>query len=184
MTLTESPTSVFVSTFETSLGWFGMLINCHQQLLGLKMGHPSQAKALAAVTQMLDDTDDLIPKTDRCEIEQRLIEFTEGEPIDFSDVELIYPQPLTKFQSKVIAATRRIGFGDTQSYMQVAQVAGSPRAARAVGTCMKNNRFPIIVPCHRVVASSGLGGFSAPRGVSLKRQLLTMEAERLELTDR
>jgi methylated-DNA-[protein]-cysteine S-methyltransferase len=184
MPVFESAQSVSVSTFNTAFGWFGLLSNLDGELLGLKIGHPTEAKALRAVTEMLDDATELIGRSERSEIEQRLIEFTEGEPADFSDVQLVFPAPLTKFQSKVIAATRRVSFGETRSYTQIADQSGSPRAARAVGTCMKNNRFPIIVPCHRVVAASGLGGFSAPRGVSLKRQLLTMEAERAELTDR
>jgi len=44
-----------------------------------------------------------------------------------------------------------------------------------VGSVMSNNRIPLIIPCHRVLAANGLGGFSAPRGVSLKRRLLALE---------
>ena len=61
-------------------------------------------------------------------------------------------------------------------YGTLARRAGSPRGARSVGTVMAKNRFPLLVPCHRVVAGSRLGGFSAAGGVALKRQLLEMEA--------
>ena len=60
----------------------------------------------------------------------------------------------------------------------VAERAGAPRAARAVGTVMSTNRFPILIPCHRVIAAAGkLGGYSAPQGLDLKARLLAMEAE-------
>jgi methylated-DNA-[protein]-cysteine S-methyltransferase len=185
--LKTDPLKIQISTFDSAFGWFGLLEHEHDRIVGLKIGHRTESAALDAVTSMLDDEEtephELVAKRWPSEIAQRLIEFTQGEPADFSDVKLLYPKPLTKFQTKVIKATRRIPFGQTAPYAQIAVQAGSPRAARAVGTCMKNNRFPIIVPCHRVVASGGLGGFSAPNGVSLKRQLLTMEANRVEVND-
>ncbi len=76
-----------------------------------------------------------------------------------------------------MAACRRIPWGQTRSYAQLAAVAGRPGAARAVGSVMAKNRVPLVVPCHRVIASSGqLGGYSAPQGLSLKRRLLAMES--------
>lgn len=81
----------------------------------------------------------------------------------------------TPFQRAVIAACRRIRPGKVMSYAALAASAGYPRAARAVGSVMSNNRAPLIVPCHRVVASSGLGGFSANGGLDLKQALLEFE---------
>jgi len=69
----------------------------------------------------------------------------------------------------------RIPHGTTLSYGELAALAGSPKAARAAGTVMKNNSTPLIIPCHRVVAASGLGGFNNPRGVSMKIKLLKLE---------
>ncbi len=100
--------------------------------------------------------------------------FFAGQPIGF-DVELDLSET-TAFEASVIAAARRIPYGETVSYSELARSAGSPRAARAVGTVMAGNRFPLIVPCHRVVRSDGtLGGFSAPDGVDMKRRLLALE---------
>ena len=84
---------------------------------------------------------------------------------------------LTIFQRKVLCATKNIPYGKTRTYSQIATAAGSPRAARAVGSALGRNPLPIIVPCHRVVAASNLGGFSAPGGLSLKRKLLTLEQQ-------
>ena len=79
----------------------------------------------------------------------------------------------------VIKNCRRIGWGETLTYGQLAEAAGSPRAARAVGTVMSGNRFPIIVPCHRVVSSTGnrFGGFTAPGGVPMKKRMLKLEQD-------
>lgn len=79
------------------------------------------------------------------------------------------------FHCRVWQATMRIPPGEVRTYGQVAAAVGSPKACRAVGGAMAANPFPLIVPCHRVVAASATGGFSAPGGVSLKETLLRME---------
>jgi methylated-DNA-[protein]-cysteine S-methyltransferase len=83
--------------------------------------------------------------------------------------------PWTPFQKRVIDVCRSIPWGSTLTYGQVAALAGSPGASRAVGSVMAKNRFPLIVPCHRVIGSNGLGGFSAPDGLKLKSRLLANE---------
>lgn len=85
-------------------------------------------------------------------------------------------QEFTPFQRRVIRAARKIGYGQTSSYGELARRAGAPGAARAVGSVMRHNRFPLIVPCHRVLAAGGaLGGFSSPGGLDEKRALLALE---------
>lgn len=80
------------------------------------------------------------------------------------------------FRRYVLNLVRSIPFGEVRSYAQVAFMAGSPRAARAVGGAMAANPVPIIIPCHRIVAANGsLTGFSAPGGLKLKKYLLRME---------
>ncbi|RLT12648.1 MAG: MGMT family protein, partial [Planctomycetota bacterium] len=99
-----------------------------------------------------------------------------GKRVSFDNI-LVRIEHRTVFQRKVILATRAIGFGETVSYGELAARAGSPNAARAVGTVMANNEVPIIIPCHRVLASGGrIGGFSAPQGIDLKRRLLELES--------
>ena len=83
----------------------------------------------------------------------------------------------TAFRRRVWEALRRIPAGETRSYGQIAEAVGAPRAARAVGTACATNPVPIVVPCHRVVASNGgLGGYSG--GLDRKRQLLAAEGPR------
>jgi len=76
----------------------------------------------------------------------------------------------------VLAVTKRLKYGETTTYGQLARDVGHPGAARAVGTVMSTNKFPIIIPCHRVLAAGGkLGGYTSPAGTDLKQRLLDME---------
>lgn len=80
---------------------------------------------------------------------------------------------MTEFQKKVLETISRIPTGETMTYAEVAEAAGRPNAARAVGNVMASNPIPLILPCHRVVASQGLGGFTS--GLDIKRKLLKLE---------
>jgi O-6-methylguanine DNA methyltransferase len=83
---------------------------------------------------------------------------------------------VTPFAKKVYRAVLSIPLGEVRTYKWVAQKAGNPRAARAVGQILKKNPFPLIIPCHRVVASGGkLGGFAWGR--QKKRGLLNLERQ-------
>lgn len=81
----------------------------------------------------------------------------------------------TPFQLKVWRALRRIPYGETWSYGQLAQRVGNPKAARAVGAANGQNPLPIVVPCHRVIGANGsLTGFGG--GLSIKQKLLELES--------
>ena len=99
-----------------------------------------------------------------------------GDRVDFSDV-AIQLDHRTEFDRMVTAGCRRIAWGKTRSYAELATDVGHPGAARAVGNVMRRNPIPLIVPCHRVVGAAGrLGGFSAPGGLATKRWLLELES--------
>lgn len=89
----------------------------------------------------------------------------------------ICPDDLAPFTSRVVACLRKVPYGKTITYGELARRAGSPRASRAVGNAMAQNDFPLIIPCHRVLASSGLGGFGG--GLRMKRDLLHLEGARI-----
>lgn len=85
---------------------------------------------------------------------------------------------IDSFRRQVYAATRTIRPGTTATYGEIARSigAGPPDGARAVGAALARNPFPILVPCHRVVAANGaLTGFSAPGGIATKRRMLELE---------
>jgi len=89
-------------------------------------------------------------------------------PIDMTDV--------PEFNRQVYAIARAIGPGETRSYGEIAAQLGDRLLARDVGQALGQNPFPIIVPCHRVLAAGGkMGGFSAPGGMSTKLRLLSIE---------
>jgi len=158
--------------FESPLGW-AALMGRDALLRQLVIGHPSLEAAVAALDAGLREGAG--PGQWNPGLVQRLQAYFAGEPQDFGDVR-VEARAATGFARRVLEACRRIPFGTTVTYGQLAARAGSPRAARAVGNCMAGNRTPIIVPCHRVVGSGGqLGGFSGPGGVKLKRRLLALE---------
>lgn len=85
----------------------------------------------------------------------------------------------TQFQKSVWSALLEIPYGEIVTYGELAAAIGRPRASRAVGGANGKNKIPIIVPCHRVVATDGLGGYSGAGGVSTKAWLLNFERENL-----
>mgnify|MGYP003766923085 CR=1 FL=1 len=91
-----------------------------------------------------------------------------NEPIDINNA--------PPFHLAAWKVCRSIPNGQTRSYKWLASMVGNPKASRAAGQSMANNRLPIIIPCHRVIRSdSTLGGFSSPGGIKLKKKLLDFE---------
>ncbi len=169
---------------ETALGHTALARESNR-LHGLCFGHQSPRSAFRALTRTLSAGASDVPlysfadatRVDRDDdqLVDQISRFAEGEATDFGDLRIDVSH-LTPFGRKVTTACRRIPWGETRTYGQLAKLAGRPGAARAVGSVMARNRVPLIVPCHRVVpACGGLGGFSAPQGVSMKRRLLDLE---------
>lgn len=89
---------------------------------------------------------------------------------------------ITPFHREVLERCAQIPAGQTLTYGELAALAGRPRAARAVGSAMARNRWPLIIPCHRVLGSDGrLTGYSGTGGIETKRRLLGLEAGELLL---
>ncbi len=109
------------------------------------------------------------------EFARRVQAYADGNRDDFRDVPIALAG-LTDFQQRVVQECRRIPYGHTLAYGELAMRAGSPNAARAVGSVMARNRIALVIPCHRVVGSAGkLGGYSAPDGIRMKTRLLELE---------
>jgi len=116
----------------------------------------------------LQNGDDFVP-----ELLQRIHRFFVGERNDFADVPLDLDD-CTSFQRDVMEALRLVPWGEVVAYGELAVLAGYPRAARAVGTFCAQNRYFLLVPCHRVVATGGIGSYG-PLGIAYKRRLLRLE---------
>jgi O-6-methylguanine DNA methyltransferase len=94
-----------------------------------------------------------------------------GEPVSFT--QKLYLRG-TDFQKTVWRELLKIPYGNVRSYKWLAAMAGNPKAARAVGNALNGNKIPVIIPCHRIIESSGgLGGFGS--GIELKKRLLQLE---------
>lgn len=167
------------SLFRTSLGWMGLL-GRSGIVESIQIGHPDAESVRAGVRRCLVGDPsappaEMIERDWLPELRQALEAYARGEAVSFQSFPLALP-PRTAFRDKVLAATRQLGYGETTTYGDLARRVGHPGAARAVGTVMSSNRFPIVIPCHRVLASGGkLGGYTSPAGTQLKQQLLDME---------
>ena len=82
---------------------------------------------------------------------------------------------LTPFELVVLKATLAIPFGETRSYAWVAKRIGKPKAVRAVGTALRKNPWPLIIPCHRVIKSDGSLGKYAGGDTGRKKELIELE---------
>jgi methylated-DNA-[protein]-cysteine S-methyltransferase len=156
-------------TFKTSFGWVGVSAS-EKGLKTIILPQPTelQARGLLRSEALIAGR----PSDKLADLAERLEAYFDGRKAGFTD-ELDFTGA-TPFQIRVWEQARRIPFGETRSYQWVAGQTGKPGAARAVGQALGKNPFPIIVPCHRVVASDGgLGGFSG--GLDMKRRLLKLE---------
>ena len=158
------------TAFNTKMGWVGVLGSA-QGLLRATLPQRSVQEACRLLGDGVNQAtrspclfDDLM---------ERLKVYFSTHKVTFPD-ELDLSQA-TPFQREVWETTRLIPYGETRSYTWVAEQTGKPRAVRAVGQALSRNPLPIIIPCHRVVASDGkLGGYGG--GVEMKRYLIWLEA--------
>jgi methylated-DNA-[protein]-cysteine S-methyltransferase len=124
---------------------------------------------------------DTVSETGPDAVTKRLIRsvhaFLEGVDVSFEDVaiDLEWATPLQRALANTLRAIPR---GEIVSYGELAALAGRPRAARAAGAFCAANRFAFIVPCHRVVSATGIGGYG-DAGVDVKRRLLALEGVEL-----
>ncbi len=157
-----------LSILETRLGWIGLACS-DRGVISLRLPKATRALALEDLKQAFP-TGTMAPTPEAIELALR--EYAEGQcgpfdvPLDLSS--------LRPFQRAVLTAISHIPIGETRTYGWVARVIGKPGAARAVGQALHTNPIPIILPCHRVVASDGkLGGYGG--GLAMKIKLLRLE---------
>ncbi len=154
----------------TDMGWIGILSSANG-LLGTTLPQRSAQEACQLLGARVNQATCSPHRLD--DLMERLKAYLSGHRITFPDK--LDPSQGTRFQREVWEETRLIPYGETRSYAWVAEQIKNPRAMRAVGQALGKNPIPIIVPCHRVVASGGkLGGFGG--GLKMKKDLLSLEA--------
>ncbi|WP_292485055.1 methylated-DNA--[protein]-cysteine S-methyltransferase [Methanohalobium sp.] len=108
---------------------------------------------------------------------QDFLKYISGRKRDFSEYELDLSY-LTEFEQMVLNETRKIPYGETITYSELAKRIKKPGASQAVGNALSKNPYPIVIPCHRVVSKSGLGGFGGgfnPQKLEEKKKLIEIE---------
>ena len=163
--------------FETEIGWTGIMAK-GLSVTRLTFGH----KTAVEVVEAFDTTARIAECASRwLKALQTMVEvYAKGRRVSFHDISVDWGD-LTEFRQEVLQACREIPYGETRTYKEIAEQVGRPNSARSIGTCMAANPIPIIIPCHRVIATDGsLGGYSAPGGTEMKSLLLQMEKETAE----
>jgi O-6-methylguanine DNA methyltransferase len=158
----QGPLSSTVPTTSARVG-NGSVSTSQLQRAGSERGAPEEPPHESAV--------------DPAALADRFAAFFAGRQTDFGDVPIDL-EWATPFQRALADALRAVPRGTVVSYGELAALAGRPGAARAAGSFCANNRFMLIVPCHRVVGASGLGGYGTA-GLDTKRRLLALEGVEL-----
>ncbi|HEV8070058.1 MAG TPA: methylated-DNA--[protein]-cysteine S-methyltransferase [Planctomycetaceae bacterium] len=176
------PKTIEASIFATPLGWIGVA-GCQKTVVALTIGHASAEEVRSALGARVSDVgktkadNSLEERNWYPELRRALERYAQGQLVDLRPfkIDLGFTTP---YRKRVLETARRIPYGKTLSYGELAARSGKPRAARAVGSAMASNPIALLVPCHRVVAAGGaIGGFSCRSGVELKQRLLEMEAQ-------
>ena len=158
---------------ELPMGWMVLLAGTD----GLKRASlkPTPQEAVEDLGTDLDGSED--DPDAFTEVVECLHRYVDGDMAALDEIDLDFSR-VTPFFSAAWNACRSIPAGETRSYSWLAAEAGSPLAMRAAGQAMARNRFSLIIPCHRVIASDGgLGGYGGG-GLGVKAQLLQMELDR------
>ncbi len=161
----------YYAIFKTSLGWCGIIYGKY----GLIKIYLPGMKKEKLKKNIHSYNKSIVEHTGRIQILVRHIcSYFKGK-----NVRLNLPvdmKTMTEFEKKVYKQAMKVPFGKVKSYKWLAEKAGVPNGARAVGNALSKNPVPLIIPCHRVIKSDGrLGGFSAPGGILIKRKMLSIE---------
>jgi methylated-DNA-[protein]-cysteine S-methyltransferase len=160
--------------FETALGTGGIAWG-EDGIVGIQLPEPDAASVRARLKRRFGGAVQAEPPPEIARAIEDMRALLRGEAIDLGHVELDMRR-VPEFDRQVYAVARTVPPGETISYGEIAMRLGDRLLAREVGQALAHNPFPIVVPCHRVLAAGGkLGGFSARGGVATKQRLLEIE---------
>jgi methylated-DNA-[protein]-cysteine S-methyltransferase len=161
--------------FDTAIGRCGVAWS-DRGLVGVQLPEASTAAARERMLQRFPAAGETAPPPKVQIAIDGIVALLRGESNDLSAIALDM-EGVAPFHRRVYETARSIPPGKTLAYGEVAARLGAVGAARAVGQALGHNPFPIIVPCHRVLAAGGkIGGFSAHGGTATKRRMLALEA--------
>jgi methylated-DNA-[protein]-cysteine S-methyltransferase len=150
-------------------------------LTGILIPEASTEETRRRMTRLFPSALELAPPPPVRQAMDVIAAIVSGKSVDAGAIALDM-EGIPEFSRRVYEVTAAIPMGRTMTYGEVAARLGDAGASRAVGQALGKNPFPIVVPCHRVLAAGGKsGGFSAPGGVATKRRLLEIEGAQLPL---
>jgi methylated-DNA-[protein]-cysteine S-methyltransferase len=165
--------------FETALGTVGLAWS-ERGLIRLQLPESTRAATERRLRGWSTEMTEAEPAPQIRKAVAAVERYLAGKPVDFTPLTLDLAG-VGDFHRKLYEAARRVGWGETTTYGELAKRVGSPGAARAVGQAMGRNPIPLIIPCHRVLASGRkIGGFSAFGGAVTKTRLLALEGVHLD----
>ena len=160
--------------FDTALGRCAIAWG-DRGIAAVELPAPDDAATLRRLRRALPGAREQTPPPAVTEAIAAIVRLFDGEPRDLDSI-VLDMDGVPEFHRRVYDVARTIPPGETLSYGEVAARLGEPGAAQAVGRALGRNPFPIVVPCHRVLAANGaLHGFSAPGGIETKRRMLAIE---------
>jgi methylated-DNA-[protein]-cysteine S-methyltransferase len=163
-----------VAFFATGLGVCGVAWN-RRGISGLQLPEARAAATRRRLRARFPESHEAVPPESVQQAIDKVVALLGGSKPDLSSVALDL-EGVPDFDRRVYEIARRVPPGATTTYGAIAGTLGEPGSARAVGQALGRNPFPIVVPCHRVLATGGrLGGFSAGGGVSTKLKMLAIE---------
>jgi methylated-DNA-[protein]-cysteine S-methyltransferase len=163
-----------LAIFDTAIGPCAIVWGA-RGLLGVQIPEATAAATRARMLKRFPAAQEAAPPPHIQTVIEGVRELLKGGRRDLVDVP-IDDEGVPEFNRRVYAIVRKVPPGETITYGEIAERLGDKALARAVGQAMGENRCPIVMPCHRVLAASGKsGGFSAPGGVVTKLKLLTIE---------
>jgi methylated-DNA-[protein]-cysteine S-methyltransferase len=172
--MTPPPPTFFFTVFDTPVGGCALVWG-ERGLVGVLLPEASDAATRMRVRRRHAGAQEAAPSPELQQVIARIRALLNGARDDLADIALDLTE-IPPFHRRVYELARAIHPGSTRSYGEIATELGEPHAARAVGQALGANPFPIIVPCHRVLAAGAkAGGFSAPGGTRTKLRLLEIE---------
>ena len=160
--------------FETPLGRCGIVWS-EAGLLGTWLPDADDERGRTRATRRFPGFEETVMPPAVAGIAGRIVAHLGGAPVDYADVPLDTGS-VGDWEMSVYHAAAAIPFGETRTYGALAKRLGRPDGAQAVGQALGRNPWPIVIPCHRILAADGrTGGFSAPGGARTKLRLLEIE---------
>lgn len=177
--LTEADAPMHYCLFDTAIGAVGVAWSANG-ITRLQLPEAGRAATERRLRGRSASTVESQPPSRIARAMGAVQKYMAGERIDFSGIALDLTG-VGPFHRSIYEALCRVGWGETTTYGALALQVGDPGASRAVGQAMGRNPIPVIIPCHRVLASGGKpGGFSAFGGAVTKQRLLALEGIHLD----